>query len=176
MSGKVRLNGLLIFEHAFKTLEKESQEGLNSTKIKEKLEGQIGHLSENEKKQIYPQVPGVFENDQIKLLQFIPSTVMLSFTIELALKILIEQRTGNNVRGHQLTNLLNELPEDLGQEIKRNTCAKMEITEDKFDEYVANNNNGFVDWRYFYEKNNNSHLGFLKNLYEKIKEKLDWPE
>lgn len=177
---QVQINAILVFENAFNSLEKEFNRAVKSSKTRqnidkslmEKLPPEVNY--EDIKQQIYDQIPEIIPQEKETMGQVIPGVVLLSFSIELALKVLIKQLTGKDVKGHRLDELLNKLPQDKKSHIRDQVKIELNKNDEEFNMLVDRNNNGFVDWRYFYEKSGNFDLQFMKILLREIKSHIHW--
>ncbi|MDD3106591.1 MAG: hypothetical protein PHP65_02150 [Bacilli bacterium] len=117
-------------------------------------------------------------------LDYVPAYVVNScFSIEVGLKYLLEQQ-GLNARGHELRVLFSQLDQPYKDSI-HNYIKQFSIDPTKYQQWFDTNldevNEGFVNWRYFYEAQTTptpstnvinsviANLNFLKRLRESIK-------
>lgn len=111
-------------------------------------------------------------NEKSGIILGIPTIVMLSFTIELGIKTLLFKRDNEITKGHKLEKLFGELDEHRKNRIKKYTCQKSGKQEENFEEILENNGSTFIDWRYFFEKNNNVEYGFLAHLNKALQKEV----
>ena len=99
-------------------------------------------------------------NGQIESL-IVPAVVNLAFSIELYLKFLLTKNK-KQCRGHKLLDLFNSLDSTVKQEIIKLT----EYDEEEFKILLSKHTEAFVEWRYFYERNENINVNieFMKKL------------
>ena len=97
---------------------------------------------------------GINDNGEIKK-PTTPVILACAFAIEVLLKLLILQETGNSASGHNLEALYNQLPEGLkDQVISRYISQNQEETIDSLNEKMNAHKRVFVDWRYAFEGQN----------------------
>lgn len=154
-----------IFEFAFQVLERKANEGLHNLS-RLKGSGHKVHLAD------------LNNDDEIGLntllaSQTIPAIVVLSLATEQALKVLIKQEHETPKHVHELKILFNQLPTFLQDEIKYFVMTDLTITEEAFEDLLLENNNAFVNWRYFYEKQDTRSLGFLKSFFDSLNGKIE---
>ncbi len=101
-------------------------------------------------------------NSSLLVAQLIPSLVMLSFSIELNLKLLLFQKTGIDNQGHNIKGLFDKLPSDVKSKIASEVASQIGIAPEDFKTLLQKNSDTFVDWRYFYEDSPEVDYGFLK--------------
>lgn len=150
-----------IFEFAFQVLEGKANEGIQNLK-KLKDPGNVVHLKD------------VYNNDEIGVntllaSQSIPAIVLLSLAIEQALKVLIKQENNTPKQKHELRILFGQLSQPLQGEIISFVTSDLSITEEAFEDFLLENNDTFINWRYFYEKQGSASLNFLKSFFDSLK-------
>ncbi|MFD2999333.1 hypothetical protein ACFS7Z_03085 [Pontibacter toksunensis] len=154
-----------IFEYAFLELERKAKEGQRNLR---RLEG--GARDE-------APVTALHRRDEVAVntllaSQTIPAIVVLSLAIEQALKVLIKQEDLMPKHVHELKLLFNQLPAYLQDEIKTFVMTDLTISEEAFEDLLLENNNAFINWRYFYEKQDTGSLSFLKSFFDSLKSKI----
>jgi len=102
----------------------------------------------------------------------IPSTVILALSIELGIKALLYKKDNNLTKGHKIDELYSKLDQYRKDRISKYTCSHLKIDDNKFSELFLKNNSTFIDWRYFFEKDNNVDYGFLGHLNDAIQNEL----
>lgn len=153
-----------IFEFAFQELERKANEGLYNL---ERLNGagNEAHLTKlNNRDEM--------ERNTLLASQTIPAIVVLSLAIEQALKVLLKQEHITPKHVHELKLLFNQLPAYLQDEIKTFVMTDLTISEETFEDLLLENNNAFVNWRYFYEKQDTGSLSFLKSFFDSLRSKI----
>lgn len=94
----------------------------------------------------------------------VPFIVNGAFTIELFLKCLLQKSGKTWPKTHTLITLFHRLPKELKDKISKYSIQNTNINYEgldkslKFIKYLEVVNKSFVEWRYFYEKNNHIHL------------------
>ncbi len=178
MNHNAQLNAVLIFEYAFNLLEIEMNKGSQSIGVREKVLEMINALPEQLNnptiEQLLSQVPIIKDNDKLMVSQFVPATMILSFCNELALKSLIYQTKGIDQRGHKLSTLLSKLDDTDLDKIKEDIMTELNLSESDFETQLSTNDDGFINWRYFYEGGPSANLLFLKSMFKSVKNKLVW--
>lgn len=178
MNHNAQLNAILIFEYAFNLLELEMNKGSQSIGVREKVLEIINPLPEKLKnptiEQLLSQVPIINKNEKLMVSQFVPATMILSFCNELAIKTLIYQTRDINQRGHKLSTLLSKLNKTDSNQIKNDIMTELNLSEVDFETQLATNDNGFTNWRYFYEGGPSANLLFLKSMFQSVKNKIVW--
>ena len=178
MDIKSQLYAVQIFEYAFHLLEDKANEGVRSidarTTVGEIVKGLSNPVNEEAMAKILQEIPHIREDENIMVYQYIPAVVLISFCSELALKVLIKQTRSADERGHKLSGLMKKLSPDLRESIQKEVTREMNITDSKFADLLNKNDDGFVNWRYFYEGDRNFNLDFLKSLFSKVKSKISW--
>lgn len=101
--------------------------------------------------------------------QMITATMLQGFAIEIGLKCILV-KNAKITSGHALQDLFNGIPVDLKNEIRSSVCSSINISSPEFDSLLLKNSKVFVDWRYFYEKDNlDSDIEFLRHLLDSLK-------
>ncbi|WP_162052151.1 hypothetical protein [Pontibacter pamirensis] len=165
MDIKAQKDAVRIFEFAFQELERKANEGLyNLSRLKGPEKGvHLTDLNNND----------ALGANTLLASQTIPAIVVLSLAIEQALKVLIKQENEVPKHVHELKILFNQLPLFLQDEIKAFVTTDLTITEEAFEDHLLENNNAFVNWRYFYEKQDTGSLSFLKSFFDSLKTKIE---
>ena len=87
----------------------------------------------------------------------IPALICASLSVEIGLKAILRQCGIEPKREHDLAVLLEKLPPDIYAQIKVETLKRFP----DFDVQLENAKKAFVDWRYFYEVENDMHINIL---------------
>jgi hypothetical protein len=111
-----------------------------------------------------------FAESHAKFFQMIPMMILISFQIELMLKLIIYEETKKSVRGHEIHRLFQQISLKKRKEIIQTVITENKIKEKDFNDYLVDNNRVFEEWRYHHEpkpkyKMNNQ---FLISLYYKL--------
>ncbi|EKE30328.1 MAG: hypothetical protein ACD_2C00005G0003 [uncultured bacterium (gcode 4)] len=164
--GKIKYS-IKIFEYAFKQLDEKHNKWLYELSKIRKPDNVIylrDVLKENDL--------GMYT---LMASQSIPCLVLLSFTIELTLKLLLKQETEKEYKIHWLKDLFEKLSKQCQTEIIWEVISNLNINQERFYELINENNQTFIDWRYMYENENQNKwsIQFLKIFYEKLKLKIE---
>ncbi len=110
-----------------------------------------------------------------KMFQLLPQTLLLSFIIELTLKLLLIQSIGKPFRGHDINSLFKKLPINNKKAIIEDVKKLIGIGTTEFDEMLKTNNRVFEQWRYHFEPIDLSQVDllFLKSFYLALREKVN---
>ena len=166
----VRLNSVLIYEKSYKTLRESSMVGLN------KLIQKDPNAAKNKLK-LSVKMNRVLKHDssEIIFLQSMSANMLLSFCVELAIKALSYQKGKTINVSHDLNNLFNnKLDKESRDNIRSEVMNKMNISIDDFNEKIQINNNGFVRFRYLWEKSTQLDPNFLMQLLKSVKNQINW--
>lgn len=159
-------HSIQILEYAFILLEEKAKEGLKELSLLRKPDNVVylKHLNNDDNLGMYT----------LMACQSIPSLILMSFTIELTLKLLIKQETNKEFRGHDLKKLFEALPIEFKDEIISQTMLDLNIDLENFNEKLKDNNTVFIDLRYSYESlvPNSTSTSFLLVFYKRLKEKI----
>lgn len=161
-------NNVLIFEQAAKISLEKMIEGRDNLVSLGKDKNVI-HLrditSQNE-----------FTKDTLLASQSIPGIVLLSFAVELSIKQIFFQNTGESITAHNLQTLFNRLNQVQKDLIKKRVEHQLQISSNDFDDKLHSNSSGFLGWRYFYENQsqNSSSIEFLNSFLESLKQEIKW--
>ncbi len=101
----------------------------------------------------------------------IPLAVNAAFACEIAIKRVIEIRSGNQVRGHNLRNLWGQIDAPDQSMVIPLVCKAVPLAESRFDEYLDKCSETFEDFRYAYESpvGNFTNLPFLICLAKELR-------
>lgn len=157
-------NAIRIFEFAFQQLERKANEGLHNLSVLKEA-GNTVHLQDWDT----DSEVGV---NSLLASQTIPCIVLLSLATEQALKVLIKQNNQIPKHVHELKILFSQLPAYLQEEVLAFVTTDLSISEEKFEDLLLENNDAFVNWRYFYEKQGTGSLAFLKSFFESLKSRI----
>lgn len=102
----------------------------------------------------------------------IPTVVLLGITIELGLKALIYKEKSIMIKTHNLKTLYDSLDPDRQKLISEYTCEKNKINKIEFSDKLSKYSIAFVEWRYFFEKDNNVDFAFLNSLNNSVQEEI----
>lgn len=170
MKENLQINAIKAFKFAFSLLEDQMNSGVHSLRTRSLI---LKHFEEHvnpvEISHLLDQIDGIESNDRLMAMQFIPAVVLLSFSIELSLKVRLKQSKNIEARTHDLHKLFNMLTQQDKKFIKEKVQTEQRIQSKLFDDILRKNANGFVNWRYFYEKENSSNIEFLKSFLKSIK-------
>ena len=161
-------NNVLIFEQAAKNSFEKALEGRDNLVRLGKNKNVI-HLkdiaADNE-----------FSKDTLLASQTIPGIVLLSFAIELSIKQIFLQNTGESLSGHNLRILFNHLNQVQKNLITKRAEFQLQINSEAFDDKLLSNSRGFAEWRYFYENQNqnSSSTEFINSFLESLKQEIEW--
>lgn len=102
----------------------------------------------------------------------IPTVVLLGITIELGLKALIYKEKSIMNKTHNLKTLYDSLDPDRQKIISEYTCEKNKINKIEFSDKLSKYSIAFVEWRYFFEKDNNVNFAFLSSLNNAVQQEI----
>jgi hypothetical protein len=103
---------------------------------------------------------------------FVPSLVNYAFSIEVGLKALALQESGNADRGHDLKKLVDALSPALRDQIVRD--AQSRYPGSRFDSDIELVRDVFEVWRYVYERGiRDTDLGFLQRFAVAVQNSLN---
>ncbi len=142
-----------IFKDASKILQDKMFEGIQTILNQKNITELVGK-----------EVPIQGNDHTLSASQFIPSTVLNAFSVELNLKLLIYQKTGRTTSGHELDILFKKLDDSTKEVISANVCAELNIDDAKFNDDLKECAKTFIDWRYFYENHQNVNISFLNSF------------
>ena len=146
---------LPIFKHASKTLMDECKEGVKTIAVNEQSNNKVD--------------PGLTKTLTEKAFQIIPATVLTSYTAELSLKKLLDQKQHISIKGHDWKKLFEKVDTSTRTLIKNKTIDKLDISSDQFEDLLNNNKNAFAETRYLHEKaSHNMNIQFLEVFCESI--------
>lgn len=156
-------HSIKVFEFASYELEQISNKGLNNLSKIRKPENviKLKHLNNSD-------FSGI---NTLLAAQRIPSLVLLSFSIELTLKLILIQKFNIKCKSHDLFKLYKKLPPEIKSDLVKIICSELNISEIEFSAFLKENNSTFVEWRYFHEnlKPNTANVQFLKLLHKHLK-------
>lgn len=84
-----------------------------------------------------------------------------SFTIELALKTIIFNKSGKTLTGHNLKKLFHMLPYDIRNNITNEVRALLKIRNNQFDTFLNELSDMFIQSRYFFEDNSKFMIRYI---------------
>lgn len=143
-----------IFKEASKILHDKMFEGIQTILNQKNITELVGK-----------EVPIQGNGHSLSVSQFIPSTVLNAFSIELNLKLLIYQKTGVRTKSiHELDELFKKLDDSTKEVILADVCAELNIDNVKFNDNLKECAKTFIDWRYFYENHQNVNISFLNSF------------
>lgn len=87
----------------------------------------------------------------------IPALICASLSVEIGLKAILRKCGIEPQREHDLSILLKKLPTDIYAQIKAETLKSYP----DFDAQLENAKKAFVNWRYFYETENDMNINIL---------------
>lgn len=161
-----RLNLLLIYELAIRTLTKEYQNGFNQLD-----DGVSEAIKLNWSEPIHRYTP------ELSFALHVPLSVLHSFSVELAIKALAFQQ-GKDLKGsHGLESNFRKLEDKSKHSIIKDFIDKNNTTKDDFYSEIKLNDSVFVNYRYPYEntkKEITSNLNFMGSLFNSILKEIDW--
>ena len=160
-------SAIKILELAIKLLENEANEG----QIKLKNLG----LAPNVVKMSHLLIDDEHSKAMLSVSQHNPALILKSLALEQSFKIIILQQTGILARGHDFSSLFAKLPEAMRIAIKSDLNVSAEISENDFDQILAENSNVFITQRYLYEPtiHNLVNLKFLNSLFSSIQSRIE---
>lgn len=170
-----RLNDILIIQYSCKTLSSKHDEAFERIKESKIENGRIIEYANIDIDKLYNK-----NSNEVKFNQTKVVAMLSAFGIELGLKELLYQKNIEYKNKHHLDYLFNLLNNNLKDKIIKGTIKTMNISRNEFDEFLNNNRNHFVGFRYSHELRNGEELSmsfdFMNAFMFEILKLLNWDD